>query len=52
MYCRFGPEATVADIVAGGLAKSVYRSPVNLLPANLRFPPAVKRDDDWKLQHL
>ena len=50
---RFGPEHTVEDIVRGGLGqtKEEYRSPVHLLPPNLRFPPVVKHNY-WKLQFL
>merc|ERR1712106_1237932 len=32
-------EATVEDIVRGGMVKTDYTSPVHLLPAHLRFPP-------------
>jgi len=49
---RFGPEATVEDIVRGGVAKTEYTSPVHLLPPHLRFPPQIKKDQDWKLQFL
>ena len=50
---RFGPEHTVEDIVRGGLGltKEEYRSPVHLLPPNLRFPPLIK-NNYWKLQFL
>merc|ERR1712106_572639 len=49
---KFGPEATVEDIVRGGMAKTDYTSPVHLLPAHLRFPPQMKKDLYWKLQFL
>ena len=49
---RFGPEHTVEDIVRGGLASQEYKSPVHLLPPNLRFPPIIKQDHYWKLQFL
>ena len=50
---RFGPEHTVEDIVRGGLglSREEYRSPVHLLPPNLRFPPVIKHNY-WKLQFL
>ena len=50
---RFGPEHTVEDIVRGGLGltREEYRSPVHLLPPNLRFPPVIKHNY-WKLQFL
>ena len=49
---RFGPEHTVEDIVRGGVTSQEYKSPVHLLPPNLRFPPTIKQDNDWKLQFL
>jgi len=49
---KFGPEATVEDIVRGGVVKTEYKSPVHLLPPHLRFPPQIKKDNDWKLQFL
>jgi len=49
---KFGPDATVEDIVRGGMVKTDYVSPVHLLPANLRYPPQFKKDLYWKLQFL
>merc|ERR1712106_169536 len=49
---KFGPEATVEDIIKGGVQKSEYSPPIHLLPPNLRYPPSIKKDDNWKLQIL
>ena len=51
---RFGPEATVEDIVRGGAAGAggAYSSPTALLPPHLRAPPLLRQDNLWKLQIL
>ena len=46
----FGPEATVEDIIKGKVAKQEYSPPMNLLPPNLRYPPVIKKDNNWKLE--
>jgi len=49
---KFGPEATVEDIIRGGIPDICYKSPVHLLPVNLRYPPTIKKDETWKLVFL
>ena len=54
IYFRFGPQATVHDIlrVAGGENLAGYRSPLELMEPHLRFPPRFNIDMHWKLQIL
>ena len=47
---KFGPEATVEDIIQGKVAKQEYSPPLHLLPPNLRYPPVIKKDNNWKLE--
>ena len=47
---RFGPEATVEDIIRGRAAKQEYSPPLHILPPQLRYPPVIKKDNSWKLE--
>ena len=47
---KFGPEATVEDIIRGKAAKQEYSPPLHILPPQLRYPPVIKKDNSWKLE--
>ena len=47
---KFGPEATVEDIIKGKAAKQEYSPPLHILPPQLRYPPVIKKDNSWKLE--
>ena len=47
---KFGPEATVEDIIKGKAARQEYSPPLHILPPQLRHPPVIPKDNSWKLE--